>query len=208
MTFTQLITYFVFNSVFDKYVHVDFRVSDEVRYGNSVVLFLRPIKYFFYHLSIEIGHRSVAVLLHMLPTLAFAIIFLGFRFYGAVYTSLGILSALLGISIAFIWSFLFGLTSYWTHSYKGTYKIKDGIEWIFAGSFIPIIFFPEFLRKFLMMTPLPYMDFIPPMIFLGKYTVIESLGYMAVQVFWIAALYTLWRLLFSKAYKKFSGVGV
>jgi len=187
---------------------IDLRVEEQVNRGTATIFFLRPISYFFANLAIELGRRTNAFFLHMLPTLIYGILILGFRFTNLTYTILGLISFVLAFLINFIYSFIIGLTIFWTKKYKGTYIITEGISWILSGGLVPIVFFPKVLREITMLTPLPYIEFTPPMIFLGIYGVVGSIKLILIQIFWIIALYFVWKIIFKKAYKKFTGVGV
>ena len=101
-----------------------------------------------------------------------------------------------------------GLTTFWAKHYFGTARLKQVFFWLLGGGFIPIIFFPTWVQKILLFTPFPYVEFIPGMIFVGYYSVAESLKFIALQFGWLLILFFVWRFVFSKAYKKFTGVGV
>lgn len=144
----------------------------------------------------------------MIPTAIFAFLFLGYHIVTIPFAVLGVTSALLALILNFEYAFIFGATTFWTKSYYGTRALKEGMIYLFGGWLIPITLYPLMLQNILYYTPLPYINFFPNMIFIGKYSITSALFIIMLQIFWVIILYGIYGIVWHFAKKKFTGVGV
>jgi len=208
MTLSELIAYYVTAVVLDTYVGVDRRLPEEIYKGDMVIAFIRPVTVFGRLLAHELANRSIAFLFHMLPTAVFAFFFLGYNIVSVPYTALAMAAAFLGLLINYELTFIIATTTFWTRAYYGTSTLKEGLLYLMSGWLIPLTFFPLIIQNILKFTPYPYIMFFPNTIFLGKYAVSQALGIIAIQIFWIIALYGVYLTVWHLAKTKFTGEGV
>lgn len=187
------------------HVHVDWRMGERVRYGLLTSDFIKPISYFFKELFNEIG--SKVSIIWDLPVFLIGIFIFSFK-VSFLFLIISIISFFAGFLINFGFSFLFGLSSFWTKRYSGIGYFKNGMSRILSGKYAPINLFPNFIQNILFFLPFPYINFIPVMILLGKYDVLTSFFYLGIQGIWIVLIYFICKIGWKLACKKFQGVGI
>ena len=208
LTISQMVTYYVVQAVLDNWVGVDLRINESILDGSLSAEMIKPVNFLMMHLSTELGRRTNALIFHMIPVAVVSYFFFGFRIESATFAGLAVISGILGLTLNFMYSILFGLSSFWTKGYFGTRGIKDGLSWLMSGGMFPLTLFSSGVMSVLMMTPFPYMGFVTPMIFLGFYTVQETLKIFVLQIAWIAIMGAAYHFLFKKARARFTGVGI
>ena len=94
------------------------------------------------------------------------------------------------------------ISAFFTVSPQGTKIIVTTVGDFFAGVIIPIPFFPEWLQPLFYALPFAYMQSSPFLIYVGHTSLIESLYFLVGQVFWLAVLLLIGKLMLSKALKR------
>jgi ABC-2 type transport system permease protein len=94
------------------------------------------------------------------------------------------------LSYMILWliSAIVGLTSFWVVELGPLGHIKNALVGTISGSFIPVWFFPDAIRKFLEFLPFMYIYQLPIGIYIGKTDMTESIKGMAVQLLWVCIL--------------------
>ncbi len=105
-----------------------------------------------------------------------------------------------GVTTAFC--MLIYMVSFFTISPAGIRMVAVSMVEFFAGAVIPIPFFPDRVRKIFELLPFASMQNVPLRIYSGDLAGEEMLSAVALQLFWLALLILLGRLLNALAMKK------
>lgn len=189
----------------------EWAVASEVQSGEIAINLIRPINYKLRLISQSIGSimwQFIAIFLPIWVTM------LGIRYFtlGALpphITTIGtyFLSLIFSFIIWFLFNFCFGLMAFYVTYIWGLNMFKETIVRFLSGAIIPIIFFPLWFQKFLILMPFGSINYTPVMIYLNKYTGYETIKALVIQALWIILLYLFSRFLWDKAIKKLTIMG-
>ncbi len=208
-TLQQMIIYYLMNMIVWGIVStdVDRWTSRKIVDGTLIKDLTKPFSYAAHWFTRNIGHTMLAFAIIDIPFAVVGMLFFGLKTYSTIHTVLFLVSLSLAFSLNFILTFNFGITAFWLKRYGGISQIRANVVNFLSGSVIPISFFPEGMVSVMKYLPFQYIVFSPIQIFLGNYSVAESLQAIFMQVVWIVGLYLLYRVFWNYALKQFSGVG-
>ena len=112
---------------------------------------------------------------------------------------LGLISLFLGISISFTLRFLVNLIAFWTLDVRGFIGLYIVVVGPFSGLFVPVHFFPEWLRVVAYATPFPSMLQTPIDVLSGWAAGWAAAALVASQLAWLVGLIGLARLVQRRA---------
>lgn len=198
-TRTYIFLSFIINSIISFYTEV--KISDDIKSGNIVIDFMRPISYqnikFFETLgliflegiisTIVIGIIAILIFNIILPSSLISMLWV-------------IVSVACGLIIKFSLSYISGLLCFWTHGIVGIIWIRSALIDVMSGAIIPLSIYPEAINRFIMMLPFKNIVYTPVMIYLNK---IDNLtNTVFIQFAWVIIFWVLSKLLFFQASKK------
>lgn len=209
-TLNEMIAYYALTMIvgFFAWSFADEKIEEDVKLGLLTPTLLRPISYLKQAFLFEFGLNMLSVFVEMIPVLVISFMFFKIpipQVINGIYFVISIIGAMV---IYFLLSFLLGMTAFWFYNISGLRRVRRTVMSFFAGSFIPLTFFPETLQKIFHFLPFEYTRYVPVKIYLGHYSVLGGLGQLAIQAFWIIVFYAVIRLIWDVAYKKFAGSGV
>ena len=182
------------------------RLSADIKDGSIGSSLIRPMPYYF-KIFFEDVSGSVFNLAVSIAVIALVIYF-GRLAPGTLVSAMFVFYFIVGFLIAELLGFIVGsLAIYLTD----IYGIMVSINWmvtIIGGGMIPLVFFPAFIEKALLLTPFPFLAFVPAATLSGVISVGESLGLAAVGLAWLAALAVLAYVMWIKLKTKINAVGI
>ena len=98
------------------------------------------------------------------------------------------LSVALAIGVSFGFRFLYNTSAFWLLHYRGAVVVSVLVASLFSGIYIPVVFFPDWLRTIAYATPFPAMLQIPVDIFVGHRHGSAIAVVLLVQAAWLALL--------------------
>jgi ABC-2 type transport system permease protein len=161
-------------------------LADRIRDGDVAVDFLRPVDLQGAFVATEVGRSLFAFLPRGLPTLAIGVVVIGVPWPGAPALGLGLLSLLLAITVSATTVYLVAVAGFWMVETRGLQLLYMIVSGFFAGLFLPIWFFPDWLVVTVNLTPFPSMMMYPTDILSGRVGVGGGLVHLGAQVFWLA----------------------
>ena len=174
---------------------VAYAVGEEIVDGSIAMRIIKPVSYDMSLLVTELGGKAVLFCMILVP------VFTGVELFrwsqaGAVMFSLPrfltyLCSAGLSYLILFYFDLCFGFLAFALKNLWGINLLKASIIRFLSGGMIPLAFFPLWALGVLKFLPFASMSYTPVMIYTGMYGANETLQAVALQVFWIAALYGL-----------------
>jgi ABC-2 type transport system permease protein len=209
-TLPSLIQYYVLSMIvgFFAWCEIDKWMSQDIRRGHIITMFIAPMSFLLQHLSFEIGVNALAIVLEMIPVFAIGIVFFGLEIASAFNIITFLVSVALGFFITFFVAYFLGLTAFWFKEITGLRRVRRTLVVFLSGGMIPLSFFPSTLQKISHFLPFEYIRYVPIKIYLGDYSTLMVLGQLGLQIAWIAALFIFTKWFFQKAYKQFTGAGV
>lgn len=165
--------------------------------GDIIIKLVRPTDYMLYMLSEKCASALSGMIVFAVPV--FVITY--FMFPGELYLGWNILLFLCCVVISFCTMFLIefmvGLLSFCTQSVWGISTIKELIVGFFAGTTVPLTFFPEGLYRLSELLPFKSMYYDPVRILMDRTLGIDGgLKILLFQAIWLVVLFIIARVLF------------
>ncbi|WP_417851207.1 ABC transporter permease [Thalassoglobus sp.] len=184
-------------------------IARQVRDGSIKKFLTQPIdmlSYLFWH---RIAHKVVYYAVAAGP---FALVFWllrnylpswpGWTIFGAFLASL-----IMAFLIGFLIESLLGLISFWFLEVSSLLFIYMMFNYFLSGHMIPLDFLPPEILRVVQFFPFQYLAYVPPAIFLGKYTHPELVQLLLVEFAWIVALFVANRVAFKYGVRRYSAFG-
>lgn len=170
-------------------------LTDDIREGNISISLTKPVSYRGRCLSCSIGNSIANFFLFALPLYIIAILICTFAlnmpfpaWYNIIfYLICGVLAIVLFDSF----DFLLGQLGFITNSLFGIYVIKGTLLSFLSGAMIPFSFFPGWMRDILIYLPFTGLSSTPINIYLGYYTITDSLIKLSISFGWAVVIYFL-----------------
>ncbi len=121
--------------------------------------------------------------------------------------ALTLLSLSLGYIMMFLLEYSIGLSAVWFYDIGFLKTWIDLTYTIFAGRLIPLIFFPVALLNFSILLPFRYTVSFPVEIILGKLSSSQIVLGFIIEIFWVGAIFLIYKLIYKKFAKDFQGHG-
>lgn len=191
-------------------VHIEEEVGvQDIRMGELSKFLVRPVSYFYMKLYQELPHRLMN---GGYSIIAIAILLAAFRVPLVVAQDLpSILLSAAIIICAFMVSFLFKMVlafcAFWILNVDSIMETNDVLAFALSGLIIPLDLFPQVMQQFASFTPYPYILYYPITAVLGMQTPAQLLQILVIQIGYIAVLSLLYRMMWSRGVKKFTGMG-
>jgi ABC-2 type transport system permease protein len=210
--YVQMIRYFGITALIGylTWGSADWNLSMLIRTGKYLTFALRPVHHRFFALSQKIGHRLLSIIMEFFPCLILFILIFGVDMRPA-YLGWFILSVMLASLIHFYIKYCIGLLSFWIVQTQGIRMAYGLLESIFAGTLIPLVFFPEWMQAIQFFLPFQYASYVPAMVFLGEYrlggfsfSIPAIVGIQAAAVF---VMYLISEIAYKTAMRRFTAVG-
>lgn len=190
-------------------------IADEIveliKTGNLLSIITKPINFLYYEFSSLMAEVSLGGFYGMLIFLGGSA--LGHYFNPVIYfpeNALTIILFLFSVTLAVIMCYFFyfivACSAFWCGE---SWSILGGITVIQAflsGEIIPLNISPVFLMISNFM-PFKFMMFVPAFIYLGKYSLNETLWQLGGQIVWLMILFLLARFVLKKGIQKFEAQG-
>lgn len=175
-------------------------MSVSIQSGDVVVDLMKPINYFGFWLSQDLGRAASQVLLRFVPTFV-----IGTILYDVVTPAnlarwpVFALSVLLGVIVSFAFRFILNASAFWLTDVAGVRTMALFATNFLSGLLVPLTFFPAPLRTFAELLPFQTFIMIPVQVFLGHGSAWRAIG---LQAFWAVALSGLALLVLRRAVRK------
>ena len=100
-----------------------------------------------------------------------------------------------------------GLLAFWFVEIGGLFNMMEVIIVVFAGLIMPISLMPQQIKNLANYLPFSYIVYYPIFAFLGKFAAPRLVEIVLTQLLWLLILITVYKVLWIKGIKKFTGVG-
>lgn len=195
-----LVTFFV-NAMLSYYS--ESRITDKVLDGTVAMDLLKPLDFQKARLAESLGSCVLEGLLSvvLISVLAFAAFGIALPNDGMT-IFLFMISMLSSIFVKFGIIYCTALICFYTTSGLGVIWARMAVTNLLSGALVPLAFFPEWLHGLAMVLPFQGIVNTPTTIFLGMHSTEQALGLIALQWFWIIALWLLGKWMWSWAVRQ------
>ncbi|MFT4261224.1 MAG: ABC transporter permease [Candidatus Woesearchaeota archaeon] len=212
-TLEQMIGYYVIG--FITLVLIWTPVADDlhegVREGSFIKFLTKPMGYIYYSFLASVGGRFLALLIEFIPLLFIMGFLIGKEFVMTSNLMLYLITVMFAFVINYQLTLIIGCLIFFLTNPNGVTWVYRIIRYVLAGGLIPITFFPEIFQKIIIMTPFPFINFIPASIFVGNtsFSIIElnTLNVALIGLLQISILSIIILLIWKISLKRFQGVG-
>ena len=212
-TFKEMICYLVMINIFTFVVFSSdtmWQIKEEIKDGTIAMAFIKPISYRARFIFTNLGNVFMQILLIGLP--CFSIAYIVFICIGYIQIAsiwifllhliLFVIALLFSTLLNDVIDYIFGILCFYTSSGWGLSQIKNVIIGFFAGTLLPLSFFPGIFGEIIEYFPFAGMAQNPVLILLMKVDPIESLKLIGLSCIWLILLECFAALLFKHASKK------
>lgn len=210
MGFTMIeMTTYVFISFVTKSIigcNATTSIGEEIKDGTIVFRLLKPISYNITFISQEAGEKILKILFIFFP------VTIGLEIYKYCVTGVVDLSPLrfilymISIVLAYLinafFNISYGFTAFFFKNLWGSNMLKDCIVNFMSGCVIPLSFLPSVLREVFLFLPFSYINFVPVMIYMGKYNVKMMFLLITKQLMWCLVFFIISKLLWKISSRK------
>lgn len=190
-SFPEFISYIFFANLIGNFVlatrTVD--VAGEITNGNIINLLIRPVSFFKYYLARDLADKllnlffvviEIALLIFLLhPPLILP--------QGLSNFLIGGYFLVIGMAISFLLSLLISFVGFWSHEVWGPRFIFMILVFLFSGNYFPLDVLPNHIFKIFLITPFPYLFYLPTQIFYGRFFLI-NFQTLFFSLFWFLIL--------------------
>ncbi|MFN3180109.1 MAG: ABC transporter permease [Thermus sp.] len=187
-------------------VWVVWEFERDVVEGRLSFRLLRPLDPFFEHLAAHVAERLARLPFVVLLVLLFFWIFPEARFVPEpVPLLLGLLFTFLAFLLRYLMQYTTAMLTFFTERAVSLEEVFFLLYLFLSGTIAPLEVFPEPLRTLALLTPFPYLVYLPAALLAGQE--VDLLPGVFVMLFWGGALLLLWRLLWRLGLRHYSGHG-
>jgi ABC-2 type transport system permease protein len=202
MTFNQAFIYLALAGSIYSFLFsgADWQISSKIIHGGISIDLLKPLDFQLLMLARTAGYSLFNFIVVTIPSVGIIFCIFGAEMHlgiGWIFFPLGIVMAFL---INFAIDFAVGLSAFYTESLWGISITKAVIISMLSGALIPLQFFPQAIQKILQFLPFQAIYNLPLlMATTPNFEFAYYVQLLAIQGFWVVLLFTVCRLLYSRA---------
>lgn len=206
-TFSEMIVYIFLMFLTSTIIGSDaaYTVGEEVRDGSISMRLIKPVSFNATFLFQELGNKLLTEFVLLVPLVAGVEIVRAFLMGGIQFNVVNfllyLLSCVLAYLINFFFNICFGFLAFVIKYLWGANMMKNCIVGFLSGTIIPLAFLPAPMEAVFLLLPFASLNYTPVMIYMGKYSGVELLYYLGLQLFWVAAFWGLSKLLWRVSVK-------
>jgi ABC-2 type transport system permease protein len=180
----------------------------DIKEGKLVSYLLKPFSYFWMKFFGEVPWRIMGLVFSCIAMFIFSNVFHIHLPTPSLILIPGIvIVCLLALFLSFMFKMVISLVAFWITEGWALFEIVDVLIVIFAGSIMPLQFFPEWIRSIATILPFSYMIYFPVQALLGALTLQDLGRVILIQGMWIGIFTLVQQTLWKKGINLFTGVG-
>jgi ABC-2 type transport system permease protein len=189
--------------------HFMWEVAMEVKEGQFSSQIIRPVNYLMFMFSRNLAWRTVRTFL-FLPMFIILLVVYQPMLGGALpqVTWLGIVSIILGHLLSFIFVMAMAMIALFVQEAMAIFELYYVPMLFLSGAMFPVRLYPEWAQNLAKIFPFYYTTGLPTEIMIGQVKPELALQGIYIQCAWIAGAYVMYKILFAKGTKYYTGVGM
>jgi len=177
-------------------------INYDIKSGNIEVILSRPLNYLGYRIVNQLGSDINSFLLPVVASFIILPIAIGFpQVTVTIPYLLGVLAVIiLGLLVGALLYSLVGLAAFWLEDATPVYWIIDKGVLLLGGSYLPIAFYPEFMKLLVYYSPFGASMFVSHIFYSNFLNKLPFL--LLAQIGWIVILLIVINIVYRRAYKQ------
>lgn len=205
----ELLTYIIFSNLIANFV-LGTRTTDianEINQGKIINYLLKPLSFFKYYLSKDLVDKTINLVFALLEISLLIFLFNSPFIIQKDLTTfpLFLIFLTIGSLISFYINILLSLIAFWTTQVWGPRFIFLVVINFISGSYFPLDLLPQPIFKLILLTPFPYLYYIPTMIYIKKS--LFSWRIIFPGLFWLLFFLLITKIVWNKGLRNFSFYG-
>lgn len=206
-----MLTYILGTSIISSFIisNRSYAIADEINEGNLSNFLVRPINYFLYWFSKDIGDKAINIVFSVVE-LTILFIILRPPLFIQTNPSLIFFSFAAAISALFMYFFfniLLGTIGFFSPETWAPRFIFITILSFFSGGLFPLDILPQSVFAVVKLLPFTYLLFFPLKIYLGQITMGDILSGIAISIVWVFLLYIIVNFAWRRGIKIYTAYG-
>ena len=201
----QMLSYILFSSLITTLVSST-RTSElaaQIQDGSIMNLLLKPISVFSYYAALDVGDKCMNIFFGIIEFVGIVLLFhVPLVAPQAILLCLFFLAC--GIIISFFINLMLSFIGFWTPDVWAPRFLFTIIVFFVSGTYFPLDLLPEPIYRVLLLTPFPYLFFLPARILVGGAQAPYLIQQMICALFWTGGTYFAARLIWKKGITEFS----
>lgn len=187
---------------------VIFVLNDEIRQGTLSGRLLKPVPPFWFHVAEHVGQMVIRA------PIVVTVFCIGAIFFSIDLQSVAKQLPMFFLAMVLAWIIIFhiyycvGLLAFWMANSVALDAAVWSLYTVLGSTLIPVDLLPEETRSIVLLLPFSAALDFPVKVLLGKLSGEAYLQGFLVQIFWVVALISLRRKLWTQGLKRFSGAGL
>lgn len=205
MTFSDTMIYLVFASALFQFMEMwlVWEMGRKIQDGTIVMDLLKPMPYRTYLFFSLSGGYVVNFFTTFLPTAVVVYFVSGGRIHLGINLLWFVASTLLSTIIHYNINFMVGTICMYTESIWGINIMKEVVVGVLSGATIPLVFFPETLKRIVMCLPFQAIIHAPLELLLHQeYGAVQVAEILGMQIVWLIVLHLLAGLFFKVSVRR------
>ena len=201
---TEMTTYIIVSTVIGIVLNnrIISEINDQIYTGKIGTELVKPYSYFSLMLARTIGEMLFQLTFFAVPLLIVMYAIFHFSIPDLKSFLLFFCSFAAGGFLRILICFFLGILGFWFSQVWALERLLNDLIKLFSGAWIPLWFFPDYLKRAAEVLPFQYIYFAPISIYIEKYGTAEVLGILGKQLFWIVLFGTVCYLVWKKAIYK------
>lgn len=211
-TFSMMMTYYIIIMLLTKLDRSEAMANSlaaEIRNGKYSKYIVRPINPMGYYFAKSVSRSLYFLTFNILAAVFWIICFRNYFILPSSLSNLLSASFIFVLGIIFLSTFNYFLTilTFWFLNTSSFFMLKGKILEFLTGALIPLNLLPEGVVALFKYIPFYYVYYFPATVYLGKNS--ESISFAIITlVIWNVVMFLLNIVLYKKAIKSYSGVGI
>lgn len=186
-TMVQMITYVILSKILSSQFSggINRTFAQWIYSGEIGSELIRPVSLFTNLFGRRVGEFGFYIIFKAIPVMILSFLILGGKGpAGFAHFVLFFISVCVSIVLMFYFEMIFGIGTIYILSTSAMCFLKQALLELLSGGIVPLAVFPDVIENILNILPFAGMVSVPVNIFLGKYTMPESLIYIMIQTVW------------------------
>jgi ABC-2 type transport system permease protein len=178
-------------------------IANTIRTGDVVSDLAKPVDYYAFWLSRDVGRALYHTLFRWLPTMLLSVLLFSVRLPAELGRwSWFFLSLALAVWLSFGLRFLYNVAAFWLLDQRGVGALVSITAIFLSGFLVPLNYFPNWAQGIVTWLPFAGMLQAPIEVLLGKLTGVTLASALVIQATWALVLLAADRLLLALAVRK------
>lgn len=211
-TVVEMVAYYLLVTVIDNMTSVtedDWQIAGDIKDGHISQFLLRPIEYLSYRLCLFSAARCVFTVAAAGPVTLFLLSQHDYFLWpasGAAFVFFA-LSLILSALLQFLLSFTLAMLAFWVFEISSFAFVLLAMQRLLGGQMFPLDILPAWIQRILFCTPMPYTNFFPASIYLGRVQGAAIVSGLMIQAGWVVIAWFVARFAWQRGLRSYTAVG-